>query len=483
MVMTVDEAYQVLGVSRGASESVVKTAYKKLALKTHPDKNPDDPDARAKFQRISEAYKRITDPEAFQDEDELDFEDLNNMFASMFADMMPMMFSMGGPNGPFNPSRMSHIPFEMFEMMMTDMMMEEMGMHNVGPGGMYEDYGDEGFDSDDENMDDVRLMEAMLGAGRSGADILSDMSAMDRVAFMNDDDDEEDDIDDYYPQMRSQGMGIEEAIMREMMHGGGGMSKGDVAAMEDLLSQLDLGEGGPRYHSHMYGGGRAPARDATDDDWVTDSSDEGIPPTKPNISKKKTNIKKSNSKKKKKKTKKVTKPGSSVGAQQLAQDIASAEHVDWGDQNDITADEMANLMNAILIGEKPEDRTHDHRKTATSNHAFKKGGTINHSPTGMGGKGVTNDGRKQSAGSGSEEECFFSVGDKVMVNNSHSGSVAYVGAVDYAQGEFVGVVMDEEIGKNNGTVKGRRYFSCPPRRGLMVRATDIRPLSFGDLSK
>ncbi|KAI8998675.1 hypothetical protein BD414DRAFT_129948 [Trametes punicea] len=53
---TVVEAYNVLELDQGASLEAVKSTYKQLALKTHPDKNPGDADATAQFQRLSEAY-------------------------------------------------------------------------------------------------------------------------------------------------------------------------------------------------------------------------------------------------------------------------------------------------------------------------------------------------------------------------------------------------------------------------------------------
>ncbi|RPD66089.1 hypothetical protein L226DRAFT_530222 [Lentinus tigrinus ALCF2SS1-7] len=53
------EAYSVLGLEQGASLELVKTTYKQLALKTHPDKNPGDEDATAQFQRLSEAYNTL----------------------------------------------------------------------------------------------------------------------------------------------------------------------------------------------------------------------------------------------------------------------------------------------------------------------------------------------------------------------------------------------------------------------------------------
>jgi len=55
--------YEVLGVGRDAGEAEVKSAYRKLALKFHPDRNPDDPSAEEKFKEASEAYSVLSDPQ------------------------------------------------------------------------------------------------------------------------------------------------------------------------------------------------------------------------------------------------------------------------------------------------------------------------------------------------------------------------------------------------------------------------------------
>src|SRR4026207_329786 len=61
MPTTKRDYYAVLGVARGAPEDEIKRAYRKLAVKFHPDKNPDDPHAEEKFKELGEAYDVLID--------------------------------------------------------------------------------------------------------------------------------------------------------------------------------------------------------------------------------------------------------------------------------------------------------------------------------------------------------------------------------------------------------------------------------------
>src|SRR6185295_10984203 len=55
--------YEVLGLNRDASEEDIKKAYRKLAMKFHPDRNPDAKDAEEKFKEAKEAYEMLTEPD------------------------------------------------------------------------------------------------------------------------------------------------------------------------------------------------------------------------------------------------------------------------------------------------------------------------------------------------------------------------------------------------------------------------------------
>ena len=64
--MSKRDYYEILGISKSANEDEIKKAYRKLAIKYHPDKNPDDKGAEEKFKEAAEAYEILSNPEKRQ---------------------------------------------------------------------------------------------------------------------------------------------------------------------------------------------------------------------------------------------------------------------------------------------------------------------------------------------------------------------------------------------------------------------------------
>ena len=65
--------YEVLGLQKGASEDEIKKAFRQLAKKYHPDLNPGDKEAEAKFKEVNEAYEVLSDKEKRQRYDQFGF--------------------------------------------------------------------------------------------------------------------------------------------------------------------------------------------------------------------------------------------------------------------------------------------------------------------------------------------------------------------------------------------------------------------------
>lgn len=95
--------YEILGVSRDASARDIKAAYRQLAVKYHPDRNPDDPDAEEKFKEASEAYAVLSDADKRSQYDRFGHQGLGGEgFAGFdptafgdFADILGDLFGLG----------------------------------------------------------------------------------------------------------------------------------------------------------------------------------------------------------------------------------------------------------------------------------------------------------------------------------------------------------------------------------------------------
>jgi molecular chaperone DnaJ len=83
------DLYEILGVARNASEDELKKAYRKQAMKFHPDRNPGDKSAEDKFKEASEAYEILSDPKRRQTYDQ-------------FGHTKPQDFGFGGGGGGFS---------------------------------------------------------------------------------------------------------------------------------------------------------------------------------------------------------------------------------------------------------------------------------------------------------------------------------------------------------------------------------------------
>lgn len=91
------------------------------------------------------------------------------------------------------------------------------------------------------------------------------------------------------------------------------------------------------------------------------------------------------------------------------------------------------------------------------------------SPTAAGPKAATS----PTSNTVQEAAADFSVGERVWVNGNKPGQVQFIGGTQFAPGQWAGIVLDEPIGKNDGSVSGIRYFHCEDLRGIFTRPSKL----------
>jgi len=97
------EYYTLLGCEPGCSEDDIKKGYRKMAIKYHPDKNPNNPEAAEKFKEIAAAYEVLSDPKKKEIYDKLGKDGLKDGGQSHSAsDIFEHFFGGGGGGGGFH---------------------------------------------------------------------------------------------------------------------------------------------------------------------------------------------------------------------------------------------------------------------------------------------------------------------------------------------------------------------------------------------
>src|SRR5690625_6166067 len=105
--------YEILGVARNASDADLKKSYRRLAMKYHPDRNPDNDEAENKFKEAKEAYEILSDPQKRAAYDQFGHAGVDpstggaggaygggaSDFADIFSDVFGDIFGGGGRRG------------------------------------------------------------------------------------------------------------------------------------------------------------------------------------------------------------------------------------------------------------------------------------------------------------------------------------------------------------------------------------------------
>lgn len=90
----------------------------------------------------------------------------------------------------------------------------------------------------------------------------------------------------------------------------------------------------------------------------------------------------------------------------------------------------------------------------------------------------------------SENTHGFKLEDRVWVNGTKPGLIKFLGKTEFAPGLWAGILLEDAVGKNDGSVAGVKYFSCEPLRGIFARPSKLSrssgastPSEVGDSSR
>ncbi|GLE07036.1 hypothetical protein PINS_up016905 [Pythium insidiosum] len=384
MKISLHQAHTILGITQAAGEEEVRAAYRKLALRFHPDKNPS-PEATAKFQELSAAYKRICDYRARQQR-------TGNQFRRGFE------------HGDDNIS----------------------GDDDDDDGDLF---GDD-LDLDDLTEDDLVDLELSLEEMLSMFEMMFDPSTFDA------------------PFGKRKGA-VKTAKPKAKGKSVNGSSPSVDAPQQQQQRKAAASATGPRValsrrrRKAPFMGGRTRGTDFAsfmDDDMRVLEQFMAMSMDDDDLNQMESDLMEdmmqffmggdelpSRSRRRQSKAKTPSK----VVDSDADSDVDEVEEVsDWEDDEQSAADETQS--------------------------------TINTSST------------SSSSQSSTAKPPQLEVGARVRVFGSHAGVIKFVGRVHYSSGDFVGVALDDAVGKNDGTVKGVAYFSCPPLHGMMVRPTEVQ---------
>uniref|UniRef100_A0A668AGI3 CAP-Gly domain containing linker protein 1 n=1 Tax=Myripristis murdjan TaxID=586833 RepID=A0A668AGI3_9TELE len=95
-------------------------------------------------------------------------------------------------------------------------------------------------------------------------------------------------------------------------------------------------------------------------------------------------------------------------------------------------------------------------------------------PSTAGSKGAADKSAASASGGDAEKAGeSFQIGERVWVNGNKPGFIQFLGETQFAPGQWAGIVLDEPIGKNDGSVAGVRYFQCEALRGIFTRPSKL----------